>query len=93
MKNVCESAAIYRIKKSYERKGEARVIQPENLHAASENWQEPDESFLHEVYDVLKEIHKQKAKAKHMEKKISRNTTVVRIVADVFFKPVKEELT
>ena len=28
-----------------------------------------------------------------MEKKISRNTTVVRIVADVFFKPVKEELT
>ena len=93
MKNVCESAAIYRIKKSYERKGEARVIQPENLHAASENWQEPDESFLNEVYDVLKEIHKQKAKAKHMEKKISRNTTVVRIVADVFFKPVKGELT
>ena len=51
---MTESAAIYRVSRSFERKNSDKaMIQPmekENWFAKSEQWEEPDNYFLNEVY-------------------------------------------
>ena len=57
MQDVTESAAIYRIKRSFERGKQKEKIKPMNKDhwfAKSKLWAEPDTSFLNEAYSNLK---------------------------------------
>ena len=59
--NVTESAAIYRIKRSFERgkdKSKQQALEKQNWYAKSGNWQEPDDEFLNRAYQQIKEFCK-----------------------------------
>ena len=58
---MSESAAIYRIERSFERGKDKSLENPmkkKNWFAKSENWSEPDDQFLNTVYVQLKEFNK-----------------------------------
>ena len=68
--NVCDTAAIYRIKKSYERSGvkvmvdgveHPRFVRKSFCRATSENWVEPTEEFLNKCYLEIKKKEKSKS--------------------------------
>ena len=59
--DVAESAAIYKIERSFERGKDKTLKNPmkqSNWFAKSKNWIEPDDEFLNAVYVQLKEYNK-----------------------------------